>query len=449
MIPERHRMPGKVFLAIAAGSGGAQAIGHLRAAQYSKRLLLLRGVRDSVIARRHPAEGPVRQAFALLAQMQGDAGEAVDTVLRYPSVGAWARACLFRLGTEREAEAAPDWFGAVTAAAAIRAGFRCSVRVPVRNGGVVLPSLGRALLPGGSSAIVRCDPSGVEIAGTGRTLRLPRSLHEDAPGWQALPRLDAEYRGMGVHFLLDELDPHCTPGGAGNVTDAAQRLGPAELARWRTIVRRSWRLLVRRHWTTSEEVAAAITVLVPMPAPPNGHVSATPYHAPGAIGLSAPSDEHWFAVTMAHEIQHTKLAALTDMIELTLPDDGSLYYAPWREEPRPIQGLLHGTYAHLGVAGYWRRQRHLEEGETAMRAHREFARWRDASIRSARTLSRSQRLTAAGERFVAEMTRTLVGWRDEPVPAAAMIEAHEAAERHSACWQRRNGAPPGDSGGSR
>jgi HEXXH motif-containing protein len=436
MIPDRHRIPEKVFLALAAGSGGAQAIGHLQAAQYSKRLLLLRGIRDEVIARRHPAEGPVRQAFSVLSQVQDVDAETADLVIRYPSVGAWAWTCLRCLNTEHEAEADPGWFGAIAAAAAIRSGFRCALRVPVRHGFVMLPSLGRAALPGETSAMVRCGADGVELAGTHMRVRLPSVPHHDAPGWQALPRLYAAYQGAGVRLLLDELDSHRLPGAAVR----EDPLGPTELTRWGDCLRRAWRLLVRQHWTTSEEVAAAITALVPMAAPPGRHASATPFLATGAVGLSAPpDDEHHLAVTLAHEIQHTKLAALTDVIELTLPDDGRRFYAPWRDDPRPIHGLLHGTYAHLGIAGYWRRQRHLEEGESARRAHREFVRWRDASVESARTLSRSGRLTAAGERFVAEMSRTLVGWQNETVPPEVMAEARREAEDHNVRWRREHG----------
>jgi hypothetical protein len=39
------------------------------------------------------------------------------------------------------------------------------------------------------------------------------------------------------------------------------------------------------------------------------------------------------------------------------PDDGQRYYAPWRADPRLASGLLQGTYAFLGVSGFWRCQR--------------------------------------------------------------------------------------------
>src|SRR5581483_603165 len=60
------------------------------------------------------------------------------------------------------------------------------------------------------------------------------------------------------------------------------------------------------------------------------------------------------AVTLAHELQHLKLGALLDIVTLALPDDGRRYYAPWRDDPRPLGGLLQGAYAYFGVSGFWR-----------------------------------------------------------------------------------------------
>lgn len=41
---------------------------------------------------------------------------------------------------------------------------------------------------------------------------------------------------------------------------------------------------------------------------------------------------------------------------MTLPDERRRYYAPWREDPRPISGLLQRTYAFLEVSAFWQRQ---------------------------------------------------------------------------------------------
>ena len=420
----RHSIPGKVFSALAAGSGGAHAIEHLQAAQRSKRLLFLRGVRDMA-----KEEGPVRarrarQAFALLAEIQERHPDAVETIVTYPTVGAWARRTLQGAGDS-------GGLAAVAAAAVVRAGFPRPVEVPVREDAVVLPSLGRALLPDASVATVRAGGEAAELSSPGTTVRIPGDPHRDAHRWQGLRRLDAEYHGMAIRLLLDDVDPYRWPG------DDVRAVRPdtEELELWRSVLRRAWRLLVRWHWTTAEEVATAISVLTPVTAPDRALRSATSAETFGVIGLSTPSDEHSLAVSLAHEVQHAKLGALDDLVTLTRPDDGSRFYAAWRDDPRPAVGLLHGAYAHLGVAGYWRRQRVHERGDAAMRAHVEFARWRDASVSAARTLTASGRLTSEGEMFVADMSRTLRAWCREPVPVAALDRARTAAERHRAHWR--------------
>jgi uncharacterized protein len=426
----RHWIPGKVFSALAAGSGGAHAIGHLQAAQYSKRLLLLRGVRDAA-----REEGPVRarrarQAFALLAEIQNTDPDAVEAVVRHPAVGAWAQETLRGSGDT-------GGLTALAAAATVRAGFPRPAEAAVRDGAVVLPSLGRALVPAADepgTATVRPGPDAAEVVtSSGVRVRIPDDPHRDAPGWEGLRRLEAEYHGMALRVLLDDVDPYRLPG----AEIAAARPDEAELEVWRSMLRRAWRLLVRWHWTTAEEVAAAVRVLTPLTPPEQGLRSATSTETFGAIGMSTPPDEHALAVSLAHEAQHAKLGALTDVVALTKPDDGSRYYAPWREDPRPVTGLLHGVYAHLGVAGYWRRQRVHERGDSALRAHTEFARWRDASVLAARTLAASGRLTSEGELFVADMTRTLQAWCREPVPVAALDRARTTAERHRERWAWR------------
>ncbi|WP_433187606.1 HEXXH motif domain-containing protein [Actinoallomurus sp. CA-150999] len=462
----RHQVPAKVFYALAAGGGGAHAVGHLQTAQYSKRLLLLCAVRD-VARRGDPVEARrARQAFALLAEIQRQARWAVDAVVRHPAVGAWARDVLLGSGDT-------GGLAELAAAAAVRAGFPRPVQVVMRDGAVVLPSLGRAMLPEGSAAggttaarqgtadraqtpgpltaagrdgasgptmaTVRPGPGRAEVIGPGGRVRIPADPHRDAPGWHAVRHLEAEYQGMAIRLLLDDVDPYRLP----EAGVRASRPDEGELDAWRATLRKAWRLLVRRHWTTAEEVAALTTVLTPLTAPDEGLRSATSTETFGAIGVSAPPDDHSLAVSLAHEVQHAKLGALIDLVPLTRPDDGRRFYAPWRDDPRPIGGLIQGVYAHVGVAGYWRRQRLHEQGDVAMRAHADFARWRDASVLAARTLQGSGLLTPEGELFMTELTRTLSAWCHEPVPAAALDRARAAADEHRERWRRRNGEPVG------
>ncbi len=123
---------------------------------------------------------------------------------------------------------------------------------------------------------------------------------------------------------------------------------------------------------------------------------------------------------------------------LTKPDDGSRFYAPWRDDPRPVPGLLQGAYAYLGVTDFWRRQRHVETGAAAVHAAAEFSRWCASALSVTRTLLDSGRLTRPGELFASAMARRLERWQDEEVSAQARALARERAERHLADWRERN-----------
>jgi uncharacterized protein len=69
---------------------------------------------------------------------------------------------------------------------------------------------------------------------------------------------------------------------------------------------------------------------------------------------------------------------------------------PWRRDPRPVEGVLHGTYAHLALA-------HLRRAE-GRAARAEYLRYRSWVCRAASELLATGALTRDGERFVAAMS---------------------------------------------
>jgi HEXXH motif-containing protein len=424
-----HLLPKEVFLELARGGGGGDAVEHLWAAQDSKRLLLLRGVRDLAgdDARR------VGPAYELLADVQDAAPEVAREVLRYPTVGSWGLRTLHALSGQTPAEpwTTPAAMASLAAVAAIRSGRSETIEVPVVDGAVVLPSLGRAPVPAGARlAVVRTGDGEAEVRAGGVTVR----VGEDS-SWEGLRRIRASHRGVGVEFVVDDVDPGRMPG----ARRAEGRLSEAELDRWASVLRPAWEILVDRHRQVAEEARTVVRVLTPLTAPENGTSSATSKLAFGNIGISTPPDPHSFAVTLAHESQHAKLSGLLDLIPLTLPDDGSRYYAPWRDDPRPLGGLLQGAYAHMGIAAFWRvERREPHPQDLLLRAHTEFAHWRDGTEAAIRTLRASGRLTAEGDLFTAEMAGTMLAMCEEPVPPEARRHARTAADRHLAAWRRRN-----------
>jgi uncharacterized protein len=143
------------------------------------------------------------------------------------------------------------------------------------------------------------------------------------------------------------------------------------------------------------------------------------------------------ALLIIHEFQHVKLGALSDMFDLWDRKDQRQFFAPWRQDPRPVGALLQGTYAHIGVTDYWRLRRHQVTGPDALAAAEQFALWRMMTAEAIETLAGSGALTPLGARFVDGMRATCSPWLGEPVPeTAATTAARLAAERREA-WQRQ------------
>jgi uncharacterized protein len=434
-----HCLPRHVFNELAAGGGGAEGIRQLAAAQYSKHLLLLRGVLTATAeSTRHPAS-MVRAAYELLVASQRHDPVAARQVIGYPAVGAWARRTIMasRNGPTM-AGAEPARLSAVAAAAAIRTRLPAEIEVPAISGAVMLPSLGVALIEG-DKAVVRTTAEGAEVAALGCRIVIPPDPHTANPGWLPIRQIQAG----SLCVLLDDLDPFRMPALAAK----APRLTDAEVTGWTAALTDAWLLLRAEHAAIAAEIAAAVTVIVPHVRPPRGHSSSSSSETFGAIAMSEPVDPPTSAATLTHELQHLKLFALLDLIPLAMADDGQRYYAPWRDDPRPLGGLLHGAYAFLGVSGFWRRQRELttrksvgagEEGDAGLYAQAEFARWLTATQQTVETLGASGRLTEAGVEFVARMASTLDGWAAEPVPGQARDIALLEAAEHLTRWRAKN-----------
>ena len=423
MLP-RHRLSRDVFAALAAGGGGVDAMRELAAAEYSKHLTLLRGVLAA--AQGDDEYHHARLGYDLLAAAWRKDRRAAETVIEYPAVGAWARrtiqACRAGLALPG---AEPGRLRAVAAAAAIRARLPAEIEVAAIDGHVSLPSLG-AVMVADSPVVVR---SGGGRATVGH-VEVPEHPYRDAPGWLGLRRV----RVGSLDVVIDDLDPLRMPGARGLLPRQAASW---DAASWDAALRRSWAVLERHHPVVAAEIAAAVSVIVPLSRPMEGIASTTSPDVFGAIGMSLPSDAVLGAETLTHELQHVKLDALLDLVTLTLPDNGQSYYAPWRDDPRPLRGLLQGAYAFLGVSGFWRRQRLLASG--GQHADIVYARWRAAVALAIETLIGSGRLTSAGTEFVSSMAYTLADWLADPVTTEAEAAAQRAAQSHLARWRSVNG----------
>jgi uncharacterized protein len=258
-------------------------------------------------------------------------------------------------------------------------------------------------------------------------------------GWALLARLGKEHPAafdqVLAHPYVRAWAEHCLRAGANTASLPAD----ADVARWQERFASAWRLIESAYPTYAAGLAAGLSTIMPLSGGPAGkNISAAAREAFGAVGVALPDDGETLAELLIHEFQHVKLGALLDLYELCDPGAaGRLFYAPWREDPRPIEATLQGTYAHLGVTDYWRARRHRAQGQAAVAAAERFARWRALTAEAIETLAGSGALTKRGDRVIAGMRGTIEPWLREPVDAAAAEAARTWATQNRSAWERR------------
>ncbi|MHC3470609.1 HEXXH motif domain-containing protein [Streptomyces sp. 7R007] len=446
----QHRPSPTSFEALGSAGDSAPAARELLSAEYSRRLLLLRILleRGAAVADSAGRLPVGKEAWELLARAQRHAPERVRQVLLAPQAGAWAARALRAMAAGDAAPGAvPFWveFGGLhrlAAAAATLAGLEFRIEVPVESGRVLLPGLGRAewaSVDEFGTAEVRSGPDGLVVG----DVRVPADRETSAPGWSGLRRLRAVCDGKVLEVALDDLDP--APAGG---TGAPERLTDDEYADWGRRVQQAWSILVRDHPDSAAALSTGLLSLAPLP---HGERlrphSATSSDAFGCVVLSAPHPDDEvaaaaeLAVTLLHEFRHSVLNGLMRLTPLHDGSDRGLYHAPWRDDPRPLVGLLHGAYAFAGVTAFWRTRRQLDGGPAGQLAHFEFALWRRQTRTVLDTLRDRPGLTAAGRRLVDGLTGELDPWLAEAVPEPVQNLADLAAVHHHASWRAHHVRP--------
>jgi uncharacterized protein len=450
-----HTLDGRSFRALARGSGDAVGLAQLIEAEHS----LVRGVLSAVYqaaeaapAVPRAAKADLRGAWSLLAALDHDQPATLNAVLSYPYVRVWALHCLAQL---RPAGPGPGGSGpgdgdqppgpqaltadlghlaGIAAAAAARARMGAAVTVPVLDGAVHLPTLGRLALgtetgtglagrgsgsggsgPGGSG------PAGYESAAVsvvsnavmirvgeacwtlslrelldGEACAIPVMGPSRAAEWQPVRML----QGPGYRMMLEDTDPFrdCYH------RPAATRLTEAEFARWQQGLQAAWPEIEHHHQAYAPSLAAGLTTLMPLTAPQDGReVSAAARTSFGAVAMALPDDPVTLARLLVQEFQHVKLGAILDLYDLHDPDSDRLFPVPGGEGKLRLEGLLHGAYAQLAVTEFWRARQQFTTGPSAELAGQRFARSRAATTQAIGTLLDSGSLTPLGTSFVREM----------------------------------------------
>lgn len=402
-----HSLSDDEFDQLAAGFGDGATVGWLAQAQSSLQRELL-----AAVGRFGPQNDErFTAAWDVLVSLDASAPDAVAEVLAHPYTRVWAIALLEGVSKGELEPTDVYHLQALAASAALRAGKDLRLPVPVRAGVAPLPTFGA--LKAGTGEQVWINTGSVD------ELDLVHPLRQVSASALTVPLEDTDPYRIGHSY-------------------AADRLSTAEAQRWQHAFAEGIDFIDAHLPIYAPGLRAGLRAVMPMEPDENYDRSASMRLAFGAVGIGLRHALVSAALPLIHEFQHVKMGAILDMFELfDRSDTAPRYYAPWRPDPRPIEGLLQGTYAHIGVTDFWRVHRNVAEGAQRQESEREFVRWRMMTAEAIRQLQASGSLTPLGERFVAGMGATVQPWLAESVDPAAESAAVRAAEAHRATFDER------------
>jgi len=409
------------------------------AAQHSHRRLTVRALLDQLLANPGAVGKHVEPeaSWTLLTTAEARDPAAVMDILMYPTVGVWlARA----LHNTRPGNGTPwpelGYLHAIVAAAAVRTGLPATLRVPVRHGIVSLPTVGHARMPGtfpiGAVDVVSAGIDSRIRVSPGVSIPLDGSDEVFTPARQ---HISTSHR-LTLRAWLDNHDPYH---GFGPPRPPAE-LTDVEFAEWRKLVDEAWHVLTDNHRQYAEELVSGLRVLVPIE-PSRATRASSPY-AFGGIQLSGDESATEFAEALVHELQHSKLNAVLGLVKLTDGDLTRRYLAPWRDDPRPLTGVLHGLYAFTCGVEFWLAEAaSAGENDDALFA----IAYRRTQIRQAlRALADDPHLTNAGQMLVDTVSARLATCEQVPVDSRLSTVVTAVVDDHRALWRLRYAHPEPD-----
>jgi HEXXH motif-containing protein len=198
----------------------------------------------------------------------------------------------------------------------------------LRNGALRLRHGGRersvALVPGAGDGIRvhRCPL----IEDEGCTLRLQPQLYNNLPG-------------------LDFVEP-------------LLRSGAGYQAEHRELLREALQLIATHQPECFGQFRKVVQVIALKPLAAGGYTNISYSDLPGALVVGVVKHPYELADILIHEFHHDRLFAIQEsepfFAEAATDPGDQRYYSPWRDDPRPLHGILHGFYVFQPVWSFWK-----------------------------------------------------------------------------------------------
>jgi len=161
------------------------------------------------------------------------------------------------------------------------------------------------------------------------------------------------------------------------------------------------------------------------------HRSFSAANLAGTIFLSEAIDILRLAEAIVHEFHHNELYGYSHVVPIIKSESRELYYSPWREDARPLDGLIHAIFVFAGVCDFYR---HVERSAGPQR---EYARLRERRLERVQQLEiglaqvAEWQLTDAGVGLIASLrNRVAEHRRDLSAGPLALV----SLERHLRIW---------------
>jgi HEXXH motif-containing protein len=442
-----HALSTSMLEAFADGSSGEVGMAMLVRSESSRRRLMLRSIITALRRQSDLPDALWSQDAVWDAIVEADrrCPQELQTLLLCPQVGMWMAHAL-RCLRGAPADSIPMWMhlgylNAIAVSAALRSGSDFQTSVPVWRGRAIFPALGYLQLsvdePWGSVEVA-CSPSSLQVFADGDVISIPINGEAEIANWHPLLRVAVSANGRGLSVVIDDFDPYremLTENIWRDPLDAEQRIY------WRDTTVAAWEMIARDHPERVGEISTGLLSVTPLQRAarfrPNGASSGDAF---GAVLASEPDDPTQLAVGLIHEIQHSKLNALLHLFTFMEPSD-ELFHAPWRDDPRPLSGLLHGAYSFSAVTEFWDRRRTVDSGRAKDLAHFEFALWKRQTRSCLDALKQRSELNDIGRHFVESMIRRNAQSEALSVPKSLADQARCAAVDHSIAWRTHHVRP--------
>ena len=142
-------------------------------------------------------------------------------------------------------------------------------------------------------------------------------------------------------------------------TAPALDAGPGYQRQQVALTERTLALVARHHPPSLEQMTASLDVLAYKPLHAGYYSNMSYSDLPGAFICGVIEQPYELADTFIHELHHNRLFFLEEDGPFLEPRGGvdplddRLYYSPWRDDPRPLHGILHAAYVYVPVTEFW------------------------------------------------------------------------------------------------